>query len=230
MQAIILAAGKGSRLAPLTDTMPKPLIEVAGMSILERVLHNLPDEIDEVIIVVEYLGQQIRQYFGSEFVGKRITYVEQGNMSGTYGALYSAKKFLRPGSFLVLGSDDIFNKTELTKCMDKKLAFGVHSKIMPGKEWLVIECKEGRVHGMRKPTDTEFQSAQNMATGVYVLDERFWKYKPYQLINGEYGLPQTMQQMFVDEKVECVEMSDWMQINTHEQLSYAREFLGKQHI
>jgi UDP-N-acetylglucosamine diphosphorylase / glucose-1-phosphate thymidylyltransferase / UDP-N-acetylgalactosamine diphosphorylase / glucosamine-1-phosphate N-acetyltransferase / galactosamine-1-phosphate N-acetyltransferase len=230
MQAIILAAGRGSRLAPITDTVPKPLITVGGVALIERLLGNLPDDIDEILIVVGYLGNLIQEKLGDVSNGKPIRYVEQGNMDGTYGALFSTKKYLRPGSFLVLSSDDLFNKEELSRCTTQKLAFGVHKKIMPGKEWLVVECANNLVRGLRKPTEDEFQTPQFMATGVYVLDERFWKYKPFQLINGEYGLPQTMRELFVDEEVSCVEMKDWIQINTHEQLAYAESFFGKDHI
>jgi UDP-N-acetylglucosamine diphosphorylase / glucose-1-phosphate thymidylyltransferase / UDP-N-acetylgalactosamine diphosphorylase / glucosamine-1-phosphate N-acetyltransferase / galactosamine-1-phosphate N-acetyltransferase len=230
MQAIILAAGKGSRLAPLTNTTPKPLIEVAGTPIISRLLSHLPEEITEIIIVIDYLGEQIKTHLGDVFEGRPIIYVQQGNMTGTYGALFSAKKFLRPGSFLVLGADDLFNKKELKECVSHKLAFGVHKKMLPGKEWLIVECSDGHVKGLRKPTDNEFQEAQYMATGVYVLDERFWKYHPFQLINGEYGLPQTIRAMFEAEQFACVQMADWIQINTHEQLAYAETHIGKEHI
>lgn len=230
MQAIILAAGKGSRLAPLTDTIPKGLIEVAGMPILKRLMRNLPDQITEIIFVIDYLGDKIKDYFTEEYDGKKIIYVEQGNMTGTYGALFSAKKYIKSGSFLVLSSDDICSKEELTRATQNKLAFGIHKRIMPGKEWLVVDCSNNLVKGLRKPNEEEFQLPQNMATGVYVLDERFWKYKPFQLLNGEYGLPQTMRDMFEEEEVSCAQMPDWMQINTHEQLAYTREYFGKDHI
>lgn len=230
MKAVILAAGKGRRLSPLTDKKPKPLIEVLGIPILERLLQSLPPEIDDVYIVVDYLKEQIEQYFKEDYKGIKITYVEQGEMTGTYGALYSAKDSLQSGKFLVMGSDDLFNQKELSNLISHPLAFGVHKKFLPGKEWLIIEPFEGHVKSMRRPSDDEFKEQQFMATGVYVLDETFWKYEPYKLSNGEYGLPQSMRPMLLEKDFALVEMKEWLQINTHEELAYAESYIGKKHI
>ena len=132
---------------------------------------------------------------------------------------------------MVMGSDDLFNKKELEEISQKKLAFGVHKKFLPGKEWLIVDVDETScVRGLRKPSDEEFKTEQFMATGVYVLDESFWQYPAAQLANGEYGLPQTMRPMMLEQSIEVVEMKDWMQINTHEELAYAEKYLGKKHI
>ena len=56
MKALIFAAGKGVRMMPLTADRPKPLLEVAGKSILERVFETLPPEITEIVLVVGYKG------------------------------------------------------------------------------------------------------------------------------------------------------------------------------
>lgn len=231
MQAVILAAGRGRRLAPLTDTIPKPLIEVQGTPIIVRLLELLPESIVDVVIVAEYLEEQLKNKLGVSYKNRCLHFVTQGEKKGTYGALFSARKALKPGSFLVMGSDDLFNQKELEEICSKKLAFGVHKKFLPGKEWLIVEVdKEKSVRGLRRPNDEEFKSEQYMATGVYVLDETFWNYEPVQLPNGEYGLPQTLRPMLLEKNVEMVEMKDWMQINTHEELAYAEEYLGKTHI
>ena len=69
MQAVILAAGVGKRLKPLTDDLPKPMVRVNGRPILEYTLSILPKEIDEVILIVGYLKEKIIEYFGDSFKG-----------------------------------------------------------------------------------------------------------------------------------------------------------------
>jgi glucose-1-phosphate thymidylyltransferase len=130
MQAIILAAGKGSRLSPLTDNLPKPLIDIQGIPILERLLSTLPKSITEVIIVTEYLEEKIKGYIGDWFNDIDIVYAHQGEQKGTLGALISAKEYIKEEPFLVIGSDDLFSKEELEEIVLNELAFGVHKKIL----------------------------------------------------------------------------------------------------
>jgi NDP-sugar pyrophosphorylase family protein len=63
MKAIILAAGRGTRLTPITDTIPKPMISIAGRPILEHTIENIYTQVDEIIIVVKYLSENISNYF-----------------------------------------------------------------------------------------------------------------------------------------------------------------------
>ena len=77
MQLVILAAGRGKRMKTLTENMPKPMLTVLGNDLLEHKISILPKEIDEVIIVIGYLGEKIKKHFGTNFKGKKISYVEQ---------------------------------------------------------------------------------------------------------------------------------------------------------
>ena len=89
MKAIIPCAGEGVRMRPLTLEKPKQLLEIAGRPILVRIFENLPDEIGEVVLVVGYMGDKIRDYFGDKFLGRKIRYVEQKEKLGTADALWS---------------------------------------------------------------------------------------------------------------------------------------------
>jgi len=77
MQAIILAAGKGTRLRPLTHKIPKTLVSVAGKPILEHTLQALPPQIKEVVLVVGYKGDHIKRHLGDTHAGRKIIYVQQ---------------------------------------------------------------------------------------------------------------------------------------------------------
>ena len=66
MKAVILAAGEGVRMRPLTNNCPKPMIKILGKPILHHIIDALPDEVNEIILVVGYLGDQIENYFGKD--------------------------------------------------------------------------------------------------------------------------------------------------------------------
>jgi NDP-sugar pyrophosphorylase family protein len=63
MKAIILAAGRGTRLQPLTNTTPKPMIQVCGKPILEYLVESLYQEVSEIILIVKYKQEVIKEYF-----------------------------------------------------------------------------------------------------------------------------------------------------------------------
>jgi bifunctional UDP-N-acetylglucosamine pyrophosphorylase/glucosamine-1-phosphate N-acetyltransferase len=222
MQAIILAAGRGTRLAPLTDIIPKPLIPVQGRPILEHIIKALPPQIDEVIIVVGYKGDALKNYFGTYYDQRKITYADQGKTLGTYGALLSAKQYIHTGSFLVMGADDIQDREALEKMIALPLAFGIQIKKLPSKNYLIVDIENDRVRGFKRPTEEEFGRPQPIATGTYILDERLWSHPPVEVIGGEYGLPQTMVPMLQDCEVQAVDMPYWIQINSHDELAEAQ--------
>src|SRR3989344_5644423 len=93
MQTVILAAGKGIRLRPVTLKVPKPLVLLNDRPILEHILNELPKKVDEVILVIGYLGDKVKKHFGNNFLGKKIKYVIQEEQLGTFHALKQAKNF-----------------------------------------------------------------------------------------------------------------------------------------
>ncbi|OGZ35018.1 MAG: hypothetical protein A3A94_02760 [Candidatus Portnoybacteria bacterium RIFCSPLOWO2_01_FULL_43_11] len=110
MQAVILAAGQGIRLRPMTSFIPKCLLKVGKKPILEHTFSQLPNEIHEVIIVVGHLQEQIRKYFGRNFCGRPIRYIEQPEKLGTGHALFICKNSLEDKKFLVMMGDDLYLK------------------------------------------------------------------------------------------------------------------------
>ena len=114
MKAVILAAGEGVRMRPLTLKKPKPLLELAGKSLLHHIWELLPNKINEVILVVGYKARMIKKYLGKSFLGKKIVYVHQKTKKGTADALFLAKPYLNPKEkFLLLYADDLHDKKVL---------------------------------------------------------------------------------------------------------------------
>jgi len=108
MRAMILAAGRGERLRPLTDTVPKSLVEVRGRSLLERHLQSLQDAgIRNVVINLGWLGEKIVERVGSGArFGLEVVYSEEGdNVLETGGGIHRALPFLGDDPFLVVNAD-----------------------------------------------------------------------------------------------------------------------------
>ena len=110
MKAMILAAGLGSRLKPITDKLPKPLIDVGGISLIERSINQLVSfGISELIINVSHLGDQIKESLQSIDAISKITFIEEPFPYGTGGALVNAKSFLGNDPFILSTADIIFD-------------------------------------------------------------------------------------------------------------------------
>ena len=110
MKAMILAAGLGSRLKPITDKLPKPLIDVGGISLIERSINQLISfGVNEFIINVSYLGDQIKESLQSIDAISKIIFIDEPFPYGTGGALVNAKSFLGNDPFILSTADIIFD-------------------------------------------------------------------------------------------------------------------------
>ena len=192
MQAVILAAGKGTRMGALTDKVPKPMLQVAGKTLLEHKFDALPEAVSEIIIVVGYLGDVIRARFGDSYKGKTLRYVEQENpVAGTMDALLKAQPFLS-GKFLVMNGDNIYTREDMMACMNEEWAtvvfeardLGNGAKVVVDDKDCVRDIIEASYHGGGP-------GFQNM--NLYVFDMRLFEQSPVPKGPGasEYGLPQT---------------------------------------
>jgi len=108
MKAMILAAGRGERLRPLTDNLPKALVEVRGRSLLERHLDRLGDaDVEDVVINLGWQGKQIQERVGSgSRYGLKIAYSDEGQtILETGGGIHNALHLLGDDPFLVVNAD-----------------------------------------------------------------------------------------------------------------------------
>ncbi len=118
MKAVILAAGRGTRLLPLTESVPKPLIEVNGVPILERMLKQLKSVgITDVVVVVHHLKGQIMNYCSGSPFGMNVTCVEQEEMKGTADAVLCAESHV-VGRFICIAVDSFFETSLLDELIN----------------------------------------------------------------------------------------------------------------
>ncbi|MFH1664005.1 MAG: sugar phosphate nucleotidyltransferase [archaeon] len=170
--AFILAGGKGTRLKPLTDKTPKPMIEVKGKPILEYVIQLLAKyEIKNAVIALGYKGEQIKDYFGNgEKFGLNIEYVTEKEPMGTGGPLKLAKNLLTD-EFLMFNGDNLtnINLNDMYDFHKKNNAFATIalSSVKEPKNFGVIELEGNKItQFMEKPSDPK---SNLINSGAYIL-------------------------------------------------------------
>lgn len=224
MQAVILAAGRGTRMGELTESAPKVLLEVAGKTLLEHKFDILPNDVDEIILVVGYFGSTIQNHFGGIYKDKKIFYVEQEKLDGTAGALWRARTILRD-QFLVMYGDDIYSKEDMMRvsasrgwalCALEVEKLGTAAKIIVDARGKVTEIKECEEHD---------GGAGYLNTGLYLLDVRIFDQEmvPKSEDSEEFGLPQTM--VRADVPIHLIPATFWLQITSPDDLQKAEEIL-----
>jgi bifunctional UDP-N-acetylglucosamine pyrophosphorylase/glucosamine-1-phosphate N-acetyltransferase len=211
MQCVILAAGKGTRLRPLTEHTPKPLVQVAGKTLLDHIVGALPSSVDELVIVTGYLGEQIREHCGDEFHGRKVTYVHQEEPNGTAKALWLCKDLIK-GRFLFMFADDIHGKNDLARAVSYSRSMLVAQVDNPEKFGIVVRRPDGTISQMiEKPENAPSNCA---STGAMVLDQNIFDYEPQEskTIKGEYYLTEVIERYSKEFPIAVVEQSTWIPI------------------
>ncbi|MFB0501278.1 MAG: bifunctional sugar-1-phosphate nucleotidylyltransferase/acetyltransferase [Candidatus Bathyarchaeia archaeon] len=224
MKAVVLAAGEGVRLQPITATRPKHLIKVGGKPILEHCLDALKFcGLTEIAIVTHYMGDAIRQYFGDgEKLGLKTAYVEQAEMLGTGNAVSAVEPYVDGDFVLVYGDllfapDVIKNMTQLYESEKPAAVMAVVPVEKPESYGIVeLENEKAVKRIIEKPALGKAPS--NLANaGLYVFSEEiFSKLKQTKAsVRGEWELTDALSLLIKDEKtVLATEISkgDWIDI------------------
>jgi NDP-sugar pyrophosphorylase family protein len=185
MKAMVLAAGQGTRLYPLTERTPKALVPVAGRPMIEYSLLLLKHYgIRDIIINLHHLGNQIESYLGDgKGLGLQITYSEEPELLDTGGGLLKAKPFLKDGTFIVINTDVLIDLS-LSKLVAfheaKKAAATLVLRPDPlADQYGSMEIDgDGRIHRFlqtRISLPDSYPTTKLMFTGVQVLEPRVFE-------------------------------------------------------
>lgn len=229
MQAVILAAGRGTRMGDITDSTPKVLLEVSGKTLLEHKFDALPNNVSEIILIVGYLGSSIQNRFGGSYGDKRILYVEQEKLDGTAGALWRARSILRD-QFLVMMGDDLYSQEDMIRCISKTKgwAMGVEKREPLGIGGKVVVDSKDQIVGIEEGAHA---GAGFIGTNLFALDTRIFEHPmvPKTAGSEEFGLPQTA--VAAAKKLGipfyAIPATFWVQITAPEDLQKAEEILAK---
>jgi MurNAc alpha-1-phosphate uridylyltransferase len=169
--AMILAAGRGERMRPLTDRCPKPLLRVRGKPLIEHHVERLAMAgIARIVINLAWLGSMIRDFLGDgSRYGVALTYSDEVPRAlETAGGIFRALPYLTPGPFLVVNGDVFtdfpFARTELNTDRDAHLVLVPNPPQHPGGDF-------GLDHGLAVPS----AAVQFTFSGIAVFRERFFE-------------------------------------------------------
>ncbi|MEZ3115644.1 bifunctional sugar-1-phosphate nucleotidylyltransferase/acetyltransferase [Halobaculum sp. MBLA0147] len=125
MQTVLLAAGQGTRMRPLTDRRPKPMLPVAGEPLAAHTARAaVAAGATRLVLVVGYEAAAVREHFGDEFAGVPVTYAVQDRQRGTADAVRAAAAHLDDEPFVVLNGDALYDHASLTTLYDAGPAVG----------------------------------------------------------------------------------------------------------
>jgi bifunctional UDP-N-acetylglucosamine pyrophosphorylase/glucosamine-1-phosphate N-acetyltransferase len=210
MDAIILAAGLGTRLRPHTETTPKPLLFVRGRPILDWTLGALPAAVDHVIVVVHYLAEHIESYLGRQRHVPSWEVVNQHTPRGTGDALRCCRDRLRSGSFLVLNGDDLYGAADLARLAGCRAGLLVHPVSDPRKFGIVFARENGIVDRLvEKPA---LDGTQLANTGAYVFPPEVFEVELTVSPRGEYEITQYVSTLAERGDFHAVRASFWLPI------------------
>ncbi len=185
VKGIIMAGGFGTRIQPLTHSVPKPMLPVVNRPMLEMIVEKLKEAgINEIIILLYFMPEVIQGHFkdGSHF-GVKITYVLPDDDYGTAGALKCAESYVEGDDVLVISGDlvcdfDLNKIVSFHRLKQSQLTITLTTVENPLQFGVVIADQEGRIERfLEKPSWGEVFSDQ-INTGIYVLDNAVFKMIP----------------------------------------------------
>jgi NDP-sugar pyrophosphorylase family protein len=185
MRAMLLAAGEGQRLRPLTDDRPKPMLPLGGKPLLEHNVRLLAAAgVEDIAINLHYRPEVIRAHFGDgSAFGVRIRYSEESELLGTSGAVKNLEDFFRGGPFFVVYGDN-FTDIRLDRMIEQHVSRGAtcsiavfHREDVTASGIVGIDAGDRIERFKEKPTESEVFSHW-VSAGVFIVEPRVLEFIP----------------------------------------------------
>lgn len=211
MKCVILAAGEGKRMHPLTYTRPKVMLPIANKPILEWNLLNARDAgLNEFLFVVGYKSEMVRNYFGD---GKQwdvnIQYVNQGKALGTAHAISMAEAFV--DDFVVLCGDTIFGTHDIQNIVNKESSMGLVEVENPD-EYGLVKTKGTNVVKIYEKMEKPFSNVIN--AGIYHFSKSIFDVIKMtgKSKRGEYEITDSINLLSKESTFEGIHLKEWRDV------------------
>ncbi len=229
MKAFILAAGKGTRMRPLTVNTPKPLLPVGGKPIIQHLIDNMEEKVDEIIILLGWRGEMIKETVHSEEA--EIKFTQQEKLLGTADAISHAEEFM-DDRFICLNGDIVITKRDLHDFIDffsdkDHSVLGMTEVKDPESYGVIITEEEKVTDIIEKPKRPE---SDLINAGIYGFTMDIFEAikKTEKSSRGEYEITDSLQ-ILIDHKLLGFEISEgWYELSRPWDLLSANKELMEQ--
>ena len=222
MQAVVLAAGEGTRIRPLSASLPKPMLPVADRPL---VAHTADAAVragaDELVLVVGYEADAVRNYFGDEYAGVPVRYAVQESQAGTADAVRTAREHL-DGPFAVLNGDNLYDDEAIADLFEAGPAVGA-VRVDDPANYGVLSTERGTVTDVvEKPADPPTDLA-NAGAYVFPAAAREWLDVP-ESERGEHEITDVLARTVDEFDVGYAVVDRWLDVGRPWELLAANEW------
>ena len=213
-QAVVLAAGEGRRLRPLTSLRPKPMVPVGNRPVLEHVVEALADAgVDELVFVVGYRRERIQTYFGDgDDWGVDVEYVVQEKQLGTGHALLQAEDAV-DGDFLVVNGDSIVDASLVSSLVSADAPAVAVTRSDQPTDYGVVDVEDGRVVGIEEKPRVYDAETETINAGVYAFDDAVFDEIHARRAGGETSLTDALSTFAQRSRVDAVHVDGWTDVS-----------------
>jgi bifunctional UDP-N-acetylglucosamine pyrophosphorylase/glucosamine-1-phosphate N-acetyltransferase len=215
VDAIILAAGKGTRLRPHTDHIPKPLLAVQGRPILDWIIGALPP-VARLIVVVNYRAEQIEDYLAKQTHVRTWAAVRQTEPRGTGDALMSCKGAVTGEKVMVLNGDDLIGRADLARLARVPMGILAHPVDTPENFGVIFRNPDGTLKRIAEK-EKGLPAPQLANVGAYLFPSDVFGLTLELSPRNEYEITDAVSQLAARGPFHVVEAEYWLPIGTPEQ-------------
>jgi bifunctional UDP-N-acetylglucosamine pyrophosphorylase/glucosamine-1-phosphate N-acetyltransferase len=222
MQTVILAAGEGTRMRPLTEQTPKPMLPVADRPLVAHVADAAVDAgASELLLVVGYEADDVRAYFGESYRGVPVTLARQERQRGTADAVRAARDHL-DGRFAVLNGDNLYDPGSIAELFERGPALAAMPVADPTSYGVVSATDERVTDIVEKPSDPP-SSLANAGAYVFPAAARAWLDVP-ESERGEHEITDVVDRTIAESALSVVRVSRWLDVGRPWELLEANEW------
>jgi NDP-sugar pyrophosphorylase family protein len=221
MDAVLLAAGLGTRLRPHTLTTPKPLLSVQGRPILDWTLGALPRSVDRLVVVTHYLADQVEAYLRRQTHFKEWVTVPQGDPQGTGDAFRKCREQIRSAKVLVLNGDDLFGAADLAKLAECPAGVIVQEVREPKRFGIAFLNPDGTLQKLVEKPDLPPPQLAN--TGAYVFPREIFDIEITRSPRGEYEITDYVTKLAAKQPFLVVRSTFWFPIGDEDAWNTAQK-------